>query len=144
MIVEETKKDEDMKENMELLQSINGIGPIIAATMVVTTENFCSFMDARKYACYCGVAPFEHQSGTSIRGKTRVNAMANKRIKSLISNGANSAILCDPELKLYYQRKRAEGKAYGTVLNAVKNKLIQRAFAVIKRRSPYLSIVKYA
>jgi transposase len=144
MIVEETKKEEEMKENMEFLRSVTGIGLIIAATMIVTTENFCSFKNARKYACYSGVAPFEYQSGTSIRGKTRVSSMANKQVKSLISNGANSAITHDPELRLYFERKRAEGKSYGTVLNAVKNKLIQRAFAVIKRRSPYVNLVKYA
>jgi len=38
--------------------------------------------DSRKLACFCGVAPFPHQSGTSIRGKTRVSHMANKKLKT--------------------------------------------------------------
>ena len=49
--------------NYSLIQSIVGIGQINAATIIVMTENFTKFENPRKFACYCGVALFEHTSG---------------------------------------------------------------------------------
>lgn len=71
------------------------------------------------------------------------NTFANKKMKSLFSNCTMSAIVHDPEISLYYKRKRAEGKRSRIVLNAIKNKLIHRVFAVINRKSPYVKIMNY-
>src|SRR5690606_18926799 len=91
-----------------------------------------------KYACYCGVAPFEYSSGTSVNFRTKVNPIANKPLKAMLNLAARSAITSDPELKLYYLRKVEEGKNKMSVLNAVRNKLIHRIFAVVKRGTPYV------
>ena len=72
-----------------------------------------------------------------------VSSLANKRVKALLHNGACSAITHDNELKLYYKRKLAEGKNKMSVLNAVACKLVYRAFAVIKRQSPYVNLIQY-
>ena len=80
-IIQLIDSDEDLKRNFKLATSVKGIGLVIGAFMLVTTNNFSSFEDGRKYACYSGVAPFENSSGTSIRGKTAVSHLANKRLK---------------------------------------------------------------
>ena len=49
-----------------------------------------------------------------------------------------SVIHCNPEIKHYYDRKMNEGKHALSVINAVKNKLVLRAVAVIKSQSPYV------
>lgn len=137
-------QDAEMYSNYQLLLSIIGIGPIIAAYLIGFTDNFKRFPDARKFASYIGIAPFcSKQSGTSIKGVNRVSQMANKTIKGLLSNGANAAIVHDKELRWYYNKKRTEGKEYGTAINAVKNKLIARAFAVVKRQTPYVPLMNY-
>lgn len=143
-IEEIVKSQEDLRTNSELLKSITGIGSVITWYLIANTSNFNAFDNARQFACYSGVAPFPNRSGSSFRGKDRVHYLANKQIKAILTNGANSAIRTDPELRQYYQKKRQEGKAYGTVINAVKNKLIARAFAVIKRQSPFVSLMSYA
>ncbi|WP_338874988.1 transposase [Spirosoma sp. SC4-14] len=51
-----------------------------------------------------------YRSGSSVRGKTRVNEHARKRLKSLFHLGAMSAICVKGELQDYYRRKVAEGK----------------------------------
>lgn len=141
--IEEIIQQEDtLKNNYDLLQSVKGIGLVIGAFMLVTTFNFERFENGRKYACYAGVAPFEHSSGTSIRGKTAVSHLANKRMKTLLNNAANSAAQWDPELRNYYQRKRKEGKDHKLVMNAICCKLVYRMFAVIKRQTPYVSTYK--
>ena len=61
----------------------------------------------------------------------------NKKLKSLLANGANSAINHNPELREYYQNKVASGKPEMSVLNAVKAKMVARVFAVIKRGTQY-------
>jgi hypothetical protein len=87
------------------------------------------------------VAPFDHTSGTSVRGKTQVSKICRTQQKAELSMAARSAVVHDPGLKRYYQRKMKEkggGKdAHGVVLNAVKFKLILRMFAVVKSGQPY-------
>lgn len=144
-LIEKTiKEDDQISKNYQLAQSVKGIGPITSAYMIALTHNFEHFENARQFACYSGLAPFPNRSGTSIKGKNRVSQLANKQMKAILSNGAAAAVAYDTELKLYYKRKRAQGKEYGTVINAVKNKLIQRVFAVIKRQSPYIPLANYA
>jgi len=132
--------DVDIQKTYTLIRSIIGIGLINAVLFIVYSNNFQGFTDARKYACYCGVAPFENSSGTSIRGKTRVSHLANKRLKANLSNGARSAVQNDPELHLYYTRKAQEGKVHGVIMNAIKFKLITRVFAVVNRGTPFVKM----
>lgn len=131
------KKQEILQTNYDLMCSVVGIGFASAVHILIATENFTRFTDSRKFICYCGVAPFEHSSGTSIKGKTRVSHLANKKIKSLLTMAAMSAIQHDPELKAKYQEKVSEGKNKMSVINMIRAKLLQRIFAVVKNQKPY-------
>jgi transposase len=142
-IIELIKSDPQVKKNFELVTSVKGIGLIIAAFMLVSTNNFTSFENGRKYACYAGIAPFRYDSGTSIKGKSRVSHLGNKTIKSLLSNGANCASKWDPQLRAYYKRKEAEGKDHKLIINSISCKLVNRVFAVIKRQTPYAQIYEH-
>lgn len=126
-----------LNRNYELLISITAIGFVNAVYILAITGNFTRFATARKFACYCGIAPFEHTSGSSIRGKTRVSPLANKKLKSLLDLAAKCAINRDKELCAYYQRRIAMGKGKMSTINVVRNKLIYRVFAVIKRQTPF-------
>ncbi len=112
------EEDEQVQKSLKLLCSIPGIGLITAVALILCTNNFTAFNDSRKFASYCGVAPFEHQSGSSIRGRTKTSPLANKRMKALLSNGAATAIQFDEEMRNYYQRKVEEGKPKMVVINA--------------------------
>lgn len=137
-IIQIIDNEVNLKENYQLATSVKGIGLVIAAFMLVTTNNFSSFENGRKFACYAGMAPFPHESGTSIKQKNKVSHLANKKLKTLFSNGANSAKSWDPEMKNYYIRKIEEGKAHKAVINAIGCKLVNRVFAVVKRQTPYV------
>ena len=91
-----------------------------------------------------GIAPYEYSSGSSVNGKSQTSRLANKKIKILLANGANSAIVHDKELKQYFWRKVEMGKPKMLVINAVKSKMIHRVFAAIKRGSGFVDIKKYA
>lgn len=131
------KQDEQLNQLFNLITSIPGVGLITATEVVLATDEFKAINDPKKLACHAGVAPFEHQSGSSIRGKTRVNQHARKRLKSLFHLAAMSAIRSKGELQDYYNRKVADGKNKMLVLNAVRNKIIHRIYAVIRRGEKY-------
>lgn len=143
-IMELIHSDCDLNENYQLLTSIPGISLVNAVNLIIFTDNFRCFSDARKFASYCGIAPFDYSSGTSVNKGTHVSKMANKMLKADLSMAAKASIWCDSEMKEYYNRKRQEGKSFGCVLNAVKFKLISRVFAVIKRKTPYVNTKKFA
>jgi len=131
-------EQEPLKQNFHLLQSIKGVGKILALTVIIKTHNFTRFVNARKFACFCGTAPFEHSSGTSIRKKSRVSHLADKQMKTLLDLSAKTAIQYDKELREYYLKRTEGGRSKMSTINVVRNKILYRMFAVIKRQTPFL------
>lgn len=127
----------EVHERYELICSIPGVGKVLATNLLALTDDFTRFNSPRELACHCGVAPFEHSSGSSVRGKTRTSPKANTWLKSLLHMAALGAVQRDPSLSAYYKRKVEEGKPKLLVLNAVRAKLLHRVFAVIRRGEPY-------
>jgi len=130
-------EDEELQRKSKLIQSVPGIGQQTAAYVLIVSRGMENFATAREFACYSGCAPFEHTSGTSIRGKTKVHFLANRKMKMLLHMAAINAITFNEELKSYYQRKKAEGKSPMSILNAVRFKLICRIFSVVKRNEEF-------
>ena len=143
-IKELIKSNEQLNKQDQLARSIPGIGAQTSTYLIIATKGFSSFDNWRKFACYCGVAPFEFSSGSSVRGKTKVNHMADKKMKSLLQMCVLTAIKYDPQLKEYYHIKKAEGKNSMLVMNNIRCKLISRVFAVISRGTPYINTYKFA
>ena len=136
--------EDKLKQQYELTTSIPGIGKQTAIYILIATKGFESFENWRQLACYAGVAPFPYQSGTSIKGRTKVHPLADKKLKSLLNMCAIVAIRHDKELKTYYERKVEEGKSKMLVINNVRCKLIARVFAVINRKTPFINTFKFA
>lgn len=134
------REDAQLSNLFDLIVSVPGVGRITACYLLCFTNEFTMYTSAKQLACYCGVAPFEHRSGSSVKGRTRVHNMANKTLKSLLHLGALSVIKKQPEFNKYYQRKIAEGKNKMLVINAVRNKLVHRIAAVVKRGEPYFEL----
>lgn len=131
------QSDTELTQTNDLLKSIPGIGSILSVYLIVKTNEFKSIKTARKLACFCGVAPFDNRSGTSIFGKSRVSILADKTLKRVLHMGALRAVRLDNDLKVYYDRKVKEGKNKMSVLNAVRNKIIHIVYALIKNQTFY-------
>lgn len=136
-------KDEKIHTNYELITSIRGIGKVNGLMTIAYTENFTSFNNPRSYAVYVGVVPFDHSSGTSIKGRKRGSHIANKELKQELNQAARSAMQWDKEMSSYGQRK-LQTKCYKIVLNNIKFKLILRMFAVVKKGEMYVDNYKKA
>jgi len=138
------EEDEEILKNYKLLKTVPGIGHLTAIYMICCTHNFSNKISGKQLACYAGVVPFEHSSGISIKGKNRVHRMANKDLKKLLHMSALSTIHNYEEFKNYYERKREEGKHAMSILNAIRNKIVLRAVAVINQQRPYVDKYKVA
>jgi transposase len=121
----------------KLVTSVDGIGPVVALEMIIITNEFKRFDSAKKFCCYAGVAPFEHLSGTSVKGRTRISPICNRRMKALLTLAARSAVLMKGELRDYYNRRIKEGIPEQSVVNIIRNKLVHRVFASVKYQRMY-------
>ena len=133
----------DIKATIERVSSIKGVGKQTAIHLFIYTKGFTTFSSGKQLASYCGVVPFTKSSGTSVRYKTQVSPFANKHLKKLLHLCAMAAIQHNDELRQYYQRKVQEGKNKMSVVNAVRNKLVQRIFAVVRDSRDYVENYHY-
>lgn len=133
----------EMKNNYKLSKSVKGVGKILAIQMILHTHNYSRFAEWRQFSAYCGLVPYPYQSGTSINGRKKIHSISDVKMKSLLSMSAISAIQHDSELKQYYQKRVEEGKPKMVALNIIRNKIVSRIFATVKRGTPFLEISKF-
>jgi len=93
------ESDTLISKQFYLITSIKGVGKQTALFVIAYTNCFSNFDNWRKFASYCGTAPFPYSSGTSIKGRNKVSPLANKKIKSLLNQFAISFIIFNPEMK---------------------------------------------
>ena len=107
-------------------------------------QRFKGITDPKEFACYAGVVPFEQSSGRKRAGpsggKPQVSRIANKKVKALLHLAALSASLHSEEFRTYFERKVAEGKNKMLVLNTIRNKIVLRIFACVRRGQKYETI----
>lgn len=136
------RADEKLCELFGQVTSVDGVGMVTAVEIILNTNErsaarFEDITDPKKFACHAGVAPFTYSSGTSLRSKAKVSAKANKTLKTLLHMAALAAVKAQGDMRTYYERKVGEGKNKMLVLNAVRNKIIHRVFAVVRDGRKY-------
>ena len=131
------ESDLRLARQAEIITSVPGFGPVIAPKLIEVTRGFTRLTDPRQLACYAGIAPFEHSSGTSVKGKTRVSHLASKDIKKMLHLAALVTIRKGNIMHAYYQRKVSEGKSPMAVINAVRNRLVHILLACIRKNVTY-------
>lgn len=130
--------NKQLKEVFSYITSVKSIGFIAACYLIVYTDCFTKFKSAKQIASYCGIAPFPYRSGTSIKGRTKVNHMANKNLKTILHMCAISSLAHNEEMKIYAARKVEEGKNKMLILNSIRNKLLSRVFSCVKNKKFYV------
>ena len=131
------QSDPELQRLYKLVISVEGVSKIVGLHLLVATDRFTKYKSSRKFACQIGIAPFKQQSGTSLHRPARVSYFGDKNLKKMLYFSAMAAVRTYGGLRAYYVKKVEEGKPKMSVLNAVKNKLLHRIFAVIKSGEPY-------
>jgi transposase len=120
-----------------LLLTIPGVGLLLATQFLVVTQCGAAQRPANQLAAHTGIAPLEHQSGKSVRGRTTSRHFGPGPMRKLLHLGARSVCTHHPQFRTYYERKLAEGKPKRLVLNNVANKILKVMCAVLESQTPY-------
>ena len=128
---------QDQQEQLTLLQSIPGIGMKTALFLIVVTDGFKKFETASQLCSYVGITPTIRESGSSVRGRSRISKVGNKKLRNLVFLAAFSACRYNAACKALFDRLVAKGKSKKLALIAVANKLLKQAFAIAKSGLPY-------
>jgi transposase len=130
--------DEQTAKCYELIVSVPGFGLVTACYLLIITQCFTILTKSRELSNFGGTAPHPHRSGSSVKGKTRVSHVADKKLKALLSRGASSLIQFNTNTQTYLNRMMAKGKHENLVRNNIKNKMLHMVCAVVKRGTPYI------
>lgn len=126
-----------LKKQFQLITSVIGVGKHTAYYLLVATQGFTRMHNSRALSCWAGTAPFPYRSGKSIKKPDRISQWGDQQIKALLSCCVQSALRHDREIRAYFERKMKEGKTKACIYNAIRNKLLARICAVIKRGTPF-------
>ena len=128
---------QDQQAQLTLLQTIPGIGMKTALFLIVVTDGFKKFETASQLCSYVGITPTIRESGSSVRGRSRISKVGNKKLRNLVFLAAFSACKYNKSCKAIFDRIVAKGKSKKLALIAVANKLLKQAFAIAKSGLPY-------
>lgn len=117
------------------LKTIPGLGKKTALLLIVLSNGFKKFANARQLSSYLGLCPRIFESGTSIKGKSRITKMGMSKARAMLYLCAWSAKKCNQTCKELYNRLVAKGKSKRLALIAVANKLLKQAFAIATQLS---------
>jgi transposase len=128
--------NKDLSKSYELVTSIKGIGPVTTCELIIKTGNFKKIESPKKAASFAGTCPFPDASGKNIK-KDRTSPLSDKNLKTLLFMCAMNAKMHNKELKLYYERKKMEGKPHFLIMNNITNKLLRIVYSVVKNETKY-------
>jgi transposase len=113
----------------ELLQSVPGVGPVLAATLLGLLPEL-GHLERRPIAALVGVAPLARDSGTLHGRRTCWGGRAS--VRTVLHMAALVAARWNPVLRAFYQRLRAAGKPPKLALTAVARKLLVLLNAMLR------------
>jgi transposase len=127
-----------MQQVPQYITSIPGIGPVTGAAILAEIGDIQRFETVDKLVAYAGIDATVYQTGQFEASEAHMSKRGSPYLRHALWLAATAAILHDPSLQQYYQKKRSEGKQHGTALGAVCHKLLARIFVVLKEQRAYV------
>jgi len=119
------------------ITTIPGVGAVTGAAILGEIGDIHRFDAPEKLVAYAGIDATVYQSGNFEATETHMSKRGSPFLRVALWQTASMAALYDPQLKEYYQKKKAEGKHHGTAVGAVARKLLARIFIILKENRPY-------
>jgi transposase len=137
LIRDQINRHPRLKQQSELLDSIPGITQTTAAHLLSEITDIRQYRSARQVAAYAGLVPRERQSGTSVRGRTRLSKIGNARLRRALYFPAITALRCSPFFQAWAKGLQERGKSKMSIICAVMRKLVHLAYGVLKNGKPF-------
>lgn len=106
------------------LQTIPGVGPIVAASVIGEIQDIRRFRSSKQLIAYAGLDPKIKQSGHTLNSTGRLTKRGSSYLRHSVFIAASVARQHDPEFKALYDKKRAEGKSYTVAVCVVARKML--------------------
>jgi len=114
-----------------ILTSLPGMGPILGAEFLVAVGDIRAFESADRLAAYAGLAPAARDSGKRVGNNKRMRG-GNKTLKRVFYQSAFASLRSAPESRVFYERKRAEGKRHTQALIALARRRVNVVWAMLR------------
>jgi transposase len=134
-LIGELKDNLWLRNRVGLLQSIRGVGEILALTWVLEIGEIERFSSIGRAVSYCGLTSAERESGGK-RQRGPLSKQRNRHLQTVVIEAAKVAPRWNPQLAAVYERERERGNANRATL-AVARKLVAYLMAVDRSRQPF-------
>jgi len=131
------KQHEKVKNTVELICSLPGVGALTAVTVLAETNGFELIRNKRQLSSYAGLDVKEKQSGTSVKGKPRISKKGNKYLRKAMHLPALAAIRSEDRFKAIFSRLVARHGIKMKAAVAVQRKLLEMIYILYKTNTPY-------
>ncbi|WMX13024.1 MULTISPECIES: IS110 family transposase [unclassified Aureispira] len=132
-----TLDDEEIEHQLELMQSVVGIGSKTAQALICATGGIQNFKQPQQLAKFLGLAPSSHISGSSVYKKGGITKKGNAEVRACLYMATRSARKYNKSCKDLYDRLRSIGKCHKVAAVAVMHKLVKQVFGVVKSGNPF-------
>jgi transposase len=136
-IAQLVKKDQQVSHSIEIITSIPGVGLLTAATVLAETNGFELIRNKRQLTSYAGLDVQEKQSGTSVKGKTKISKRGNRYLRKAMHLPALTAIRLNEQFKGIFIRLVSKHGIKMKAVVAVQRKLLELMYTIYKTNTPY-------
>jgi transposase len=119
------------RREARVLISLPGMGPILGAEFLVAVGEISAFESADRLAAYAGLVPASRDSGKRVGNNRRMRG-GNKVLKRVFYQSAFASLRSAPESRVFYDRKRAEGKRHTQALIALARRRVNVLWAMLR------------
>jgi transposase len=130
-------EDTDINDDIEILQSIPGIGSVTSKNFMVEVSSVEKFKSVKQLCAFIGIDPSVRQSGTSINYRGKISKRGNANLRRTIWQMAIGTIRSCDKFNTYFTKKREEGKKFKQAVIAVANKLLKTIFVLLKNKTKF-------
>jgi transposase len=124
-----------LKEDYQLLQTVPGIGKILALTIMLETGDIGRFKKVGNYSSYCRCVKSVRISNGKKKGENN-RKNGNPYLSWAYLEAAHFAIMHYPEIKRFYERKKRSAHEF-VAIKAVSNKLAKASYYIMRDHVPY-------
>jgi len=135
--LENSLEDTDINDDIELLQSIPGIGAVTSKNFMVEISSVDKFKSVKQLCAFIGIDPSVKLSGTSVNYRGKISKRGNANLRRTIWQMAIGTIRSCKVFNAYFTKKREEGKKFKQAVIATANKLLRTIFVLLKNKAKF-------
>lgn len=136
-ITDIVSKDSDLKQVINNITTIPGVGELTAAIVLAETNGFELIRNKSQLSSYAGLDVKEKQSGTSVKGKPRISKKGNRNLRKSMHLPSLTAVKWDDNFKNIYAKLISKNGIKMKALVAVQRKILELIYILFKNETVY-------